>query len=184
MYFGSGREQPELGRWFELSAGDKGIEQTVALMTRMARESLSDPIVKQAAVMLTQGVLKNGRPVVDPFRYAEAIFNESKKRFRFVPDYAGVEELTSPAIHSRRILETGGTYGDCDDFSLAQAAWLMAVGVPARFTVVASPKHQGFYDHVRAEAKTQRGWTPMETTVHRARFGDSFPALRAQSWDV
>lgn len=179
MYYGPAPDAPELGRWFELSAGDKGIGQTVELMSRMARESLSDPLVKRVAVAATQGVKK-----VDPAGYAKAIFDFAKSRFRFVPDYAGVEELTSPTIHSKRILEEGRTYGDCDDFSLAQAAWLMSVGVPARFTVVASPKHKGFYDHVRVEARLPEGWIPMETTVKRSRFGQSFPVLRAKSWDV
>jgi transglutaminase-like putative cysteine protease len=179
MFYGSFPTLNEDGRWFELSAGDRGIGETVALMGKMARESMGHPEVKQVAVMATQGVAK-----VDPARYAEAVFFFAKRHFRFVPDIAGVEELTSPTIHSRRILEKGGTFGDCDDFSLAQAAWLMAVGVPARFTVIASPKHKGAFDHVRVEAKTQYGWQPMETTVKRSRFGESFPVLRAHSWDV
>ena len=167
------------GEWYELSDGDKGIEETVALMAQMTRASLGDRAVKQVAIMATQAV-----PKTDPAAYAAEIFKFAKKVFRFVPDTAAVEELTSPTIHSKRVLETGKTYGDCDDYAMAQAAWLMAVGVPARFTVIASPRHKGIFDHVRVEARLPTGWTPMETTIKRSAFGQSFPAVRAKSWDV
>ena len=170
---------PGVGDWYELSAGDKGIEETVAVMIRLVRDSLSDPSVKQAAVMAIQGV-----PKVDPDAYAEAFYKFAKARFKFVPDYAGVEELTSPAIHSQRILSTGSSYGDCDDYSMTMAAWLLSAGIPARFATIASKKHGGQFDHVRVEAYTQSGWRPMEATVKKSVYGQSYPVLRVQTWAV
>jgi transglutaminase-like putative cysteine protease len=167
------------GRWFELAGGDLGVEQTVALMQRMTRESLTDPAVKQAAVLAIKDVAKP-----DAQKYAAAIFQFAKDRIKYVPDYAGVEELTSPAIHSRRILNVGESYGDCDDFSMSQAAWLISLGVPARFAVVASPKGGGRLNHVRVEARAPSGWMPMESTIGKSRFGQSFPILRKKVYEV
>ncbi len=167
------------GRWFELAGGDKGIEQTVALMQQLTRQSLGDPAVKEVAVLAIRGI-----PKVDPARYAAAIFQFAKDRIKYVPDYAGVEELTSPAIHSQRILNVGTSYGDCDDFSMTQAAWLMSLGVPARFATVASPRSNGAFNHVRVEAKIPQGWVPLESTIMRSKFGQSFPVLRKKTYEV
>lgn len=176
---GSGLSSAQPGQWFELAGGDRGIGQTVELMRRMTRESLTDPVVKQAAVLAIRAI-----PKVDPAAYAAAIFQFAKDRIKYVPDYAGVEELTSPRIHSERILSAGTSYGDCDDFSMAQAAWLMSLGVPARFAVVASPRSHGAFNHVRVEARLPAGWAPLESTIGRAKFGQSFPVLRKATFDI
>lgn len=162
-----------------LDAGDRGIVQTVEVMRQLARASLLDPAVKQVAVLAVRDV-----PKADATDYARAIFHFAKARFKYVPDLSNAEEITSPSIHSRRILERGNTYGDCDDFSVAQAAWLMSLGVPARFTTLASKKHGGAFDHVRVEAKLPQGWTPLESTIKRSLFGQSFPVIRSRSYEV
>ena len=162
-----------------LDAGDRGIEQTVRVMQKLTRDSLMDPAVKQAAVLAVRNV-----PKADAAEYARAIFHFAKSRFKYVPDLADAEEITSPSIHSRRILERGTTYGDCDDFSVAQAAWLMSLGVPARFATLASKKHGGAFDHVRVEAKLPSGWTPLESTIKKSLFGQTFPVIRSRSYEV
>jgi transglutaminase-like putative cysteine protease len=162
-----------------LSGGDRGIVETVRVMQKLVRDALADPAVKQAAVLAVRDV-----PRADATAYAKAIFDFTKQRFKYVPDLANAEEITSPSIHSRRILEKGSTYGDCDDYSVAQAAWLMSLGVPARFTTLASKKHGGAFDHVRVEAKLPTGWAPMESTIKRSVFGQTFPVIRSRSYEV
>jgi len=172
--------QPEKpGLVVPLAGGELGTDQTVDIMARLVRKSLEDPATKQMAVAVTQGI-----DAKDPLKYVRAVWAGVRAKMRYVPDVYQVEELTSPAIHSRRILSTGASYGDCDDFSMLGAAWLLALGVPARFEVVASPKNGGKFDHVRVAALTASGWLPLETTVRKVPFGGAVKTLRMKTYSI
>lgn len=162
-----------------LSGGMKGTDETLDVMRVMVRKSLLDPMTKAAAMKVSAGV----RPQ-DVDGYVKAVWQGVKDRMTYVPDVFGQEELTSPDIHSRRIMAGGKSYGDCDDFSMVGAAWLLSLGVPARFDVVASPKHGGRFDHVRVSAMTPSGWVPLETTMRRMPYGGSGKALKIKSYAV
>jgi transglutaminase-like putative cysteine protease len=172
--------QPEKpGLVVPLAGGELGTDQTVDVMAQLVRKSLEDPATKQMAVAVTQGI-----DAQDPLKYVRAVWSGVRAKMRYVPDVYQVEELTSPAIHSRRILSTGASYGDCDDFSMLGAAWLLALGVPARFEVVASPKNGGKFDHVRVAALTASGWLPLETTVRKVPFGGAVKTLRMKTYSI
>jgi len=162
-----------------LSAGDAGVFETLNRMRGLVHAATDYPEVKAAAV---RGLARC--PTRNPACQASALFQFAKDRFRYVPDTLGVEEVTAPWIHSRRILDRGATYGDCDDYAVTLAAWLQSVGIPSRFTVVASPKHGGVYDHVRTDAGVLGRWAPMEATLTRRKFGESVPAIRTQSLEI
>lgn len=162
-----------------LSAGMAGTDETVQLMAAMTRRSLLDPVTKAAAMKIAAQV----RPQ-DVLGYIRAVWAGVKTNMTYVPDVAGQEELTSPAIHSARIMQGGKSYGDCDDFSMLGAAWLLALGVPARFDIVASPKNGGRFDHVRVDALGPQGWIPLETTMRKMPFGFTGVNLRNKLYAI
>lgn len=167
------------GKWIPLSDGEKGIDETVDVMRQLVYKSLADPAVKAAAMEAAKDV----RPT-DVEGYAKAVWRFVRARMKYVPDTWKIEEVTSPAIHSRRILASGSSWGDCDDFSVTGAAWLISLGVPARFAVVASLKNFGRFDHVRAEARTPRGWVPLETTMKALPYGKGVANVRTKVYEV
>ena len=167
------------GMEIPLSAGEAGTDETLDVMRTLVRKSLTDPATKAAAVQATAGLSAR-----DTLGYIKAVWAGVRAKMRYVPDVYQVEEVTSPAIHSRRILSTGQSWGDCDDFSMVGAAWLLALGVPARFEVVASPKNGGKLDHVRVSALTPSGWMPLETTVTRVPFGGAVRTLRVKTYAI
>ena len=168
-----------LGQYLPLSEGEKGVDETVEIMRRMVLQSLADPAVKELAATIVKGI-----PYTDSVGYAKAVYQFAKDRMQYVPDTAHIEEITAPAIHARRFLSAGRSWGDCDDFSTLQAALLKSVGVPVRFAVIASPRNKGAFDHVRLEAYTKAGWLPLESTIAKSKFGQSFRALRSKIYPI
>jgi transglutaminase-like putative cysteine protease len=162
-----------------LSAGDAGTLETLDIMRGLVHKSYEHPEVKEVAVKATAGCPPNSPPC-----FANKIFKYAKANMRYVPDINGVEEVTAPWIHSKRILTLGGTYGDCDDFSVLQAAWLSSLGVPTRFAVIATPRNGGTYDHVRVEARILNRWVPMETTRRNSKLGEKMNGIRATYLEV
>ena len=157
-----------------LSTGDAGTYETLEKMRGLVHESITRPEVKEVAMRAIWNC-----PPSNPLCYSRGIYDYAKLRMRYVPDTFGVEEITAPWVHAKRILETGMSYGDCDDFSVFQSAMLNSIGVPTRFGVIATPKNGGKFDHVRVEANVLGRWLPMETTRARAKFGERFPELRS-----
>ena len=117
-------------------------------------------------------------------RATRRVHQFAKDHMQYVADTANIEEITSPAIHAKRFLSSGTSWGDCDDFSTLQAALLKSVGVSVRFVVVASPRNGGQFDHVRLDAFTQRGWLPLESTIKNSSFGQSFKVLRSKIYPI
>lgn len=179
MYVRLGWVPEKPGVEFGLSAGMKGTDETLDIMQVLTRKSLLDPVTKAAAMKMAANV----RPQ-DVNGYIKAVWAGVRDRMTYVPDVFGQEELTSPAIHSARIMTSGRSYGDCDDFSMVGAAWLLALGVPARFEVVASPKHGGKFDHVRVAGMGPNGWVPLETTMRRVPYGASGKVLNLKTYAV
>lgn len=54
--------------------------------------------------------------------------------------------------------------GDCDDIATFTGAWLMMLGIPARFTAIQS-QPEGEFDHVFAEGQGGGWWQPIDPTV-------------------
>lgn len=179
MYVSFGGVPEGPGKLINLSAGDAGTDETVDIMRTMVRNSLMDPVTKAAAVMVAQNV----KPT-DADGYVKAVWRGVREKMLYVPDFYKTEEVTSPAIHSRRIMQGGRSWGDCDDFSMLGASWLLSLGVPARFEVIASPKNGGNLDHVRVAGLTRNGWVVLETTMKRVPFGGRVPDLRKKVYSI
>lgn len=180
MFVGGAGQRPAPSvRVLSLSGGDAGVFETLEHMKRLVIESETHPEVKEAAAMIVRGCTPT-----DFMCYAKSVFDYAKAHFQYVPDTHGVEEITAPWVHSQRVLSTGSTYGDCDDYSVTLASWLRSIGVPTRLTVVASKLHGGAYDHVRAEARVLGRWVPLEATMRRSKFGERMRALREKSLEV
>lgn len=168
------------GTWVPLADGPGQLESTLAVIRRLVAESLRYPETKRAAVLMASHV----RPT-DTDGYIKAVFDGVRTRVGYVPDTWQIEQTAAPQIHSRRILASGRSWGDCDDYAALGAAWLLSLGVPARFAVIASPKNGGRWDHIRVEARNAAGvWVPLETTMRRLRFGQAVPGLRHKYTEV
>jgi transglutaminase-like putative cysteine protease len=164
---------------FYLSAGDSGTYETVNIMKQLVTETDKDPNVKRVAVQAVQNCKPN-----DSLCYIKSVFDFARSKIVYVPDIQNVEEVQSPSVHSKRILEIGQTYGDCDDYAVAQAAWLRAVGIKTRFTVVASPKNGGKFDHIRVDAYFMNRWIPLESTIKKLDLGRKLPSFREKSFEI
>lgn len=82
----------------------------------------------------------------------------------FVPDPDQVELLKSPEYMLRTIAQEGQVRGDCDDVAVLGAALGRAVGLPARFTLLAF-NSTGTFRHVFTELWTPcQGWVELDTT--------------------
>ncbi len=179
MYVNDPLAKEEPGRYITLGSGPGAVGDTVRVLQRMVEESLKHPETKRSAVYAVAGV-----PPTDTDGYIRAIYQTIRNRMSFVPDTFNIEQTMAPHLHSRRFIQAGTSFGDCDDFAALGAAWLMSVGVPARFAVIASPKNQGRWDHIRVEARGTKGWIPLELTSKRVPFGKSFPATRTKYFEV
>lgn len=80
---------------------------------------------------------------------------------RFLPDPAGIEAVTTPAAHIRRIVQSGESVGDCDDAAALAGALAGAVGRRVRLHVVSYRLDRRFH-HVFAVAEGSRGWIDLD----------------------
>lgn len=111
--------------------GDAGVLQTVAQMTRLIRQGVATPIVRDAATQIAVGAGQSG------FDQAYAIRDFLAARVQFVRDPTGVELLHTPEWLLRRIGQMGVAGVDCDDVAILGGALAGAVGLRVRLVVVA-----------------------------------------------
>jgi transglutaminase-like putative cysteine protease len=140
-----------------IAHGDAGIAATVAIMRGQVLEAMQDRRVKTLAAGIVCGMDPD-----DKAEMASRIYFDTQKRFRFVDDTYGVEEIISPRIMVQEIETSGSTFGDCDELSMLQATLLRAVGIPARFVTWAGTTNGGNFDHVFAQAWVNGKWVDMD----------------------
>lgn len=131
-------------------------------MRELTREGKKNPLVRQTAVVLTQGLEQK-----DHIGEIKALFNFVKNRIRYVRDIRGVETLHTPEV----LLKL--KQGDCDDKSILLASLLESLGFQTRFIAVGfqppvknmfgNLQAQG-YSHVFPEVYLKGKWIPLETT--------------------
>lgn len=136
--------------------GNLGIAITVWKMRRLARLGARDPLLRRVAWSIASSSS-------DPTDVAYGIrsFLEGANRFEFDPD--GVELLKTVRYQMRELEHRGEVIGDCDDVAILGAALGHAVGLPARFVLLAF-QHGAPYEHVYAELLTPEGWLELDTT--------------------
>lgn len=124
--------------------GYSGSMATLARMRSIVRQSLSAPAVIEAAHRIIAFL-----PPRQQTRQAYAIREVLGNVFQFVADPKGVELLRTPVYQLGTIKEHGVSTGDCDDAAILGAALGMAVGISARFRVIAF-RRGGDFAHVYA----------------------------------
>ncbi len=139
-----------------IPGGGLGIELTVVRMRWLVRRALGRPLVLETARSLVYG--SDSR-----LEAAERIRDYLGEHVHFVPDPLGTELLKSPRYMLREIQLSGHATGDCDDVAVLGAAFGGAVGLRARFVLLAFTERQP-YEHVFTELDTGRGWLELDTT--------------------
>lgn len=158
--------------------GDPGTWATLKRMAKLANRAQVDPLTVETAHTIVMPCEPRNTDC-----YATAIRRWLGARFRFVPDALDVETTREPHYLLEQLESWGqGTMtGDCDDVATLGAALGKAVGLPARFTVLAFRSLDDSWGHVYAELETERGWVDLDVTKPR---GPVEPPSRMATYDV
>jgi transglutaminase-like putative cysteine protease len=161
-------------RRYPLLPGWLGVWQTTRAMVGLVRGAVAVPQIKEIAVELTQGAA-----AFDHAALVRRIVSGVQRRFRYVSDPRGVEELWSPQVDAMRHRTLGHVWGDCDDAAVWSAALARAVGVPVRFVTIANGKRGRSFNHVFTEAMTSPGrWMSMDF------LSPDSPQIRRAVWPI
>jgi hypothetical protein len=129
-----------------LPRGDLGTYLTLMRMSSMVRSEMMHPDVRLTAVNIVSG--ENPR---DGAAFAVAIRQWVEAHTQFMPDPDGTEMLHGPKWQVQQVLTHGLVYVDCDDVAMLCAALGKAVGLRARFVVVAFQSPNAPFAHVWTE---------------------------------
>lgn len=135
----------------QIPTGPAGTRQTLEIMRRLVLSGKKSPMVRQAAVALTQGL-----PQKDTYREIVHLHAFVRDRIRYVRDIRGVETLHT----AERVLLN--KQGDCDDKSILLASLLESLGHSTRFVAIGFRPNQ--YSHVYPEVFDRGEWLTLETT--------------------
>lgn len=133
-----------------------GIELTVLHMRRAVRDSLRYSLLIDTARDIVG-------PAISPKGAGLNIRTWLAAHVRFVPDPIGLELIRSPVLLIQTVDCQGYAIGDCDDVAVLGAALGLAVGIPARFVLLAF-RDPGLYEHVYTELLTSEGPVELDTT--------------------
>lgn len=139
-----------------IPGGHLGIEATVWKMRRLVARSLGAPLLLEAARNMVPGSGDSTEAALRIRAYLE-------DAVAFVPDPLGVELLKSPVYLLREIEARGRATGDCDDVAVLGAALGRAIGLPARFVLLAFTEGAP-YEHVYTELGAGGEWVELDTT--------------------
>lgn len=133
----------------------------VAKMAAIVRADASRPIVRDAAVSIVRYLPP--RAYVEQARAIRTWLND---RIVFLRDPVGVEVSYSPDAMLRSIAQHGVANVDCDDAAVLAAVLGRAIGLRARFVLVAFVNPRSPFAHVWAELAPPHEdvWTEMDVT--------------------
>ncbi len=140
--------------------GDKGVEQTISMMTGLVNgpQGARSWIVRQAALQAVRGT-ERGMQEMD------AVLDWIKQNIEFRGELG--EYLQSPEA----TVQVGA--GDCDCQSMLAAAMLKNLGYQVRFNTISLSDDPGELSHVYVEVmnKLDGQWIPLDPTVTRSYAG-------------
>lgn len=131
---------------------DSAVRHTLGRMSRAVRLALNDPDF----VWWARDILKYV-PERDYRGQAMAVRAFVARSIRFARDPLGVESITRPQEHQKRLQAGGFVLGDCDDAATLAAALGMSVGLRGEFTVLAFNRPDAPYQHVYTTLVTPAG---------------------------
>ena len=154
MYFGN----------FELrtiAEGDQGIDQTVAILERIYRDSIRDPRV----IAFAQDLRARSGAANDEAVLASLVLF-IRSHLRFTRDPVGLELVKTPDRLLSELETRAVMIGDCDDASVLMATLAGALGYPARFVVVQRDTRSPTFDHIYVESWTGRSWVALDAVAN------------------
>lgn len=141
-------------RW--IPGGDAGTRVTLRAMRRLARRSLTDPLLLATAAR----IVGEGRAGVP---WAWRVREWLEDHWRFLPDPLTVELVREPRVMLQELGALGYMAGDCDDAAVMAAALGMAGGLRARFKVLGFVPG-GEFSHVYTELRDGGQWVEQDVT--------------------
>lgn len=155
-----------------LATGDAGAKETLRFMSRVVRQAVASPDFVWWARSLTAECEAR-----DETCLASTVRRFVARVLHFRRDPVGVENITPPLTHMMKLRGSYAAFvdGDCDDAATLSAALGMAVGLEARFQVIAlarpgAPAPRAYteanapYQHVYTELRAGGRWLEMDTT--------------------
>ncbi len=142
--------------------GDRGIEATVAYISKFVQSAVHSADVNRLAI----SILQNSHAAEhNTTAEAKALFNWVHKNFRFVGES---EETLRPVDEILRVRA-----GDCDDLNgILLPSLLLSVGIPVRLVTVATESQAPEqFSHIYPEAWLNNRWVAMDVARPGARFG-------------
>ena len=169
---------PGLGYRVPLLNGEQGTAQTIALMRQLVDAAVSDATFVRKAIDIVRGV-----QAFDEMGEIQQLYSWVKRNIRYTKDPVTKEKLYPP----QELLKIRA--GDCDDISMLLAAFLIAIGYPARWiTLSANAQHPEEFSHIYVEAEAPAGsgnWIPMDAARLDAEFGVEPPVYyRKRAWSI
>lgn len=143
----------------QIASGDRGAMQTLNTMRSLVNKSLTDPLLIEAARSIVRML-----PPRDYDGHVGAVRAYLQEHLQFVQDPNGVEMLSSPRYLLTQINARYFVQGDCDDAAILGAALAKAVGLRARFVIVAFFTLTAPFTHVFTVVKGTSGWRDLDTT--------------------
>jgi transglutaminase-like putative cysteine protease len=127
-------------------------------MRRLVNAAQRDPLTVQVASGIVGGALRSTALM------AAAIRSWLAAHWRFQADPVDVELLRTVPEMLRDVAARGVVQADCDDAAVLSAALGKAVGMRARFVVLAFGGPRAPYSHVYTELLTPTGWQNVDVT--------------------
>ena len=193
---------PEFLRRAERTASsrdpDRATAQTVAIMCRLIRDSVLDPLVWQAAAAaVNRAASAQLEPLIDEGMIATACYWFTKTQLRFVHHSKLIEAwfrerdqlqlLIEPAVLLRMPAAHWEMVGDCAIYSMLICAMLSAYQVPwLLVTLACDPRAPWLFTHVFPRALMADGSSLTLDASHGRYPGWQVPAdhtFRSQEWD-
>lgn len=154
--------------------GDGATTATLSYMRAIVDRALRDPLTIKVASDIVAGTLGN------TLMMAGAIRGWVGAYVAFQADPVGVELLRTVPEMLHEVQVRGIVQADCDDAATLSAALGKAVGLRARFVVLAFRGRRAPFSHVYTELLTASGWVDMDVT----RPPNPTPASRAATVEV
>ena len=142
-----------------IAPGFIGSMQTLGQMRALVNRSLSDPFIIETARSIIRDL-----PPRDYNAHARAIREYLAEHLQFAQDPRGQETLATPRYLLTKITNSYVVQGDCDDAAVLGAALAKAVGLRARFIILAFYDQRAPFTHVYTVVKGRTGWLDLDTT--------------------
>jgi len=163
---------PRIVQRIQIAGGHAGSLQTPKIMRDLARRAEGVPLVVTRAQEIAGTAL-------NPPARARRIRRFLERRIRFHPDPLNFETIKEPEFQLREIAQAGYSSGDCDDIATLGAALGLAVGLPARFRIMAFDS-EAPYEHVTADLFDGSRWVDLDVSREFQRVPASYRPARQQ----